>query len=43
MFKGESPFNVGVEKEDWKQEYGVTDRSKGKKTTKNKKRDVRRW
>lgn len=41
MFTGESPFNTGYEKEDWKQEYGVKDRSKGKETTKDKKRDVR--
>ena len=25
MFTGESPFNAGYEKEDWKQEYGVKD------------------
>ena len=41
MFTGESPFNFGNEKEDWKQEYGVKDRSKSKETTKNQKRDVR--
>ena len=43
MFKGKSPFDAGYEKEDRKQEYGVKAWSKSKKTTKNQKRDVRRW
>ena len=43
MFTGEGSFNAGYEKEDEKQEPGVTDGSKGKKTTKNQKGDVRGW
>ena len=43
MFKGKSSFDAGYEKEDWEQEYGVKAWSKSKKTTKNQKRDVRRW